>query len=176
MYRGNKFKNSVGAHLLQALFFEMCVDVSRPDTLYTLKTEDHDADNKTYVSIHRAYVDMEDTSEYNFALKYFDNWAHWKKLIECSWFKPHLEAMREELDTKLKARSLEKLKEIAADPLNKNHYMANKLIYENGLHLKKDNRGRPSKVKITEEANKLLQTSEEVNEDYERIFGTTAIN
>lgn len=170
MYKGNKFKNSVGAHLLQALFFEVCVDVSRPDTLYTLKTEDHDADGKTYLSIHRAYVEMEDASEYQFALKYFDGWAHWKKLIECSWFKPYLEAMREELDMKLKARSLEKLKDIAADPLNKNHYMANKLIYENGLHIKTDKRGRPSKQKIIEEAQKIVKDTTEVEDDFERLL------
>ncbi len=166
MYKGNKFKNIMGAHLLKALFFEMSVDFERPDVLYTLKLEDHEG----FPSIHRLYVELEDTSEYVFANKYFDNYAHWKKLCACNWFKPYLEDMREELDLKLKQRALERLKAIADDPTHKSHYLANKLIHEEGLQIKKDNRGRPSKKSITEEANKLFKTSEEVDEDYDRII------
>ena len=172
LYKGNKFKNAIGSHYLKALFFEEAVDVERPDVLYTLKLEDHEG----LPSLHRLYVELEDTSEYIFANKYFDNYAHWKKLCNCNWFKPFLDDMREELDLKLKARALEALKVIAGDPDNKNHYMANKLIHDHGLHLKKDNRGRPSKAKVAEEASKLLKTNEEVNEDYERIFGTPTVN
>lgn len=172
MYRGNKFKNAVGAHLLKALFYEMAVDFERPDVLYTLKQEDT-ADiqdsSKVYLSIHRLYVEMEDASEYEFAKKYFDNWTHWKKLIECNWFKPYLAEMREELDVKLKARALNSLRKVAADKLNKSHYMANKFIIDHGLGVKSDNRGRPSKEKIKAEADKMFTAKTEIDEDYERI-------
>ena len=172
MYRGNKFKNAVGAHLLKALFYEMAVDFERPDVLYTLKQEDT-ADiqdsSKVYLSIHRLYVEMEDASEYEFAKKYFDNWTHWKKLIECNWFKPYLAEMREELDVKLKARALNSLRKVATDKLNKNHYMANKFIIDHGLGVKSDNRGRPSKEKIKAEADKMFSAKTEIDEDYARI-------
>lgn len=165
MYKGNKFKNVMGAHLLQALFFETAVDVERPDCLYTLKQEAHEG----YPSIHQLYVSLSDASEYSFALSYFDNLSHWKKLTACNWFKPYLEAMREELDLKLRAEALNNLKNIAADKSNKSHYLANKFIIENGLAPKKDARGRPSNEKIKEAASQLFKTSEEVNEDYERL-------
>lgn len=165
MYNGNKFKNIMGSHLLKALFFEEAVDTDRPDVLYTLKLDDH----LGYVSIHKAYVAMEDATEYEFALKYFDGWSHWKKLTACNWFKPFLDDMREELEVKLKARALNQIRKAAEDLDNKSSYVANKFIVDQGLHVKKDNRGRPSKEKIVQEANKLFQTKEEVDEDYERI-------
>lgn len=170
MYKGNKFKNSVGSHFLKAIFFEEAVNVERPDCVYTLKQEDHAADNTVYPSLHRLYVEMEDTSEYDFAKKYLDGWSHWKKLIDCNWFKPYLADMREELDIKLRARAVNNLRDIALDPTNKNHYMANKMIFENGIAPKADNRGRPSKDKIKAEADKLFQSSDETAEDYNRII------
>ena len=172
MYRGNKFKNAVGAHLLKALFYEVSEDGTRVDCLYSLKQEDSpdiQDNSRIYPSIHRLYVEMGDATEYEFAKKYFDNWAHWKKLIECTWFKPYLAEMREELDVKLKAVALNSLRSIASDESNKNHYMANKFIIENGLGVKKDARGRPSKEKIKEEANKLFLDKNDVDEDFNRI-------
>ena len=175
MYKGNKFKNSMGAHLLQALFFETTIDWSeKSDVLYTLKLEDHEVDGKVYPSIHKAYVSMADASEYEFANKYFDGYTHWKKLCNCNWFKPYLDEMREELEVKLKAEALNRIREIALDKSNKSHYMANKFITEHGLGVKKDNRGRPSKEKIRAEADKLFKSSDEVTEDYNRIISFPA--
>lgn len=169
MYKGNKFKSVVGSHLLKAIFFEEAINTDRPDCVYTLKVEDHEYEGVHYPSLHRLYVEMEDQSEYEFSKKYLDGWTHWKKLIECNWFKPYLDAMREELDVKIRARSMNALRRIAEDPDNKNHYMANKVIFDNGLAPKSDKRGRPSKEKIKAEADKLFQSSNEVNEDYDRI-------
>lgn len=175
MYKGNKFKNGVGAHLLKALFYEVSEQTDRPDVLYTLKQEDTadvQDEKRVYLSLHRLYVEFGDASEYEFAKKYFDGWTHWKKLIECNWFKPYLAEMREELDVKLKAEALVNLRSIASDGLNKNHYMANKFIIDNGLGVKKDARGRPSKEKIKAEADRMFQIKDEVNEDFERIKGS----
>ena len=113
---------------------------------------------------------MEDSSEYLFAQTYFDNYSHWKKLCACQWFKPYLDDMREELDLKLRARALNNLRDIAEDKANKSNYLANKFIIDNGLAPKRDNRGRPSKEKIKQEADKLFKNSEEVDEDYNRIL------
>lgn len=167
-YKGNKFKNAVGAHYLQALFFETSIDFkNRESVLYTLKQEDHEG----YPSLHRLYIEMKDVSEYEFAKTYFDNWSHWKKLLECSWFKPYLEEMREELDVSLKAEAINKIRLTASNPNDKNYYNANRFIENKGLAIKKDNRGRPSKEKIRSEADKLFKAVGEVDEDYERITG-----
>ena len=74
MYRGNKFKNAVGAHLLKALFYEVSEDGTRVDCLYSLKQEDSpdiQDNSRIYPSIHRLYVEMGDATEYEFAKKYF---------------------------------------------------------------------------------------------------------
>lgn len=169
MYKGNKYKNPAGAYLLKALFWEETNDFSdKTDVLYTLKQDDHEG----YPSIHRLYLEMEDAPEYDFAQKYFSNWTHWSRLTECNWFKPYLLEMRTELDVRLKARALQALRETAADKNNKNSYMANKFIIDQGLGLKKDSRGRPSKEKIRAEADKLFKTSDEVDEDFARIAQT----
>lgn len=170
MYKGNKFKNTAGAHLLKALFFEEAVDTDRPDALYTLKLEDHDVPGeKVYLSIHRAYVQLQD--EFKLANQYFDGWSHWKKLCACNWFKPFLDDMREEVDVSVKAKALNSIRDVASNVEDKNSYNANKFLLENGIAIKKDMRGRPSKEKIKQEADKLFVLREEVDEDYERIFG-----
>ena len=170
MYKGNKFKNAQGAYLLKALFFEESSDTDRPDTLYTLKLEDYDVEGeKLYLSIHRAYVALAD--EVKLANQYFDGWAHWKRLCACNWFKPFLEEMREEVDVNVKAKAINAIREVSMNPEDKNSYNANKFLLENGVAIKKDMRGRPSKEKIKQEADKLFVLREEVDEDYERIFG-----
>lgn len=56
-------------------------------------------------SIHRLYVEEEDISEYQFATKYFYNFAHWELIKSRDWFMPHYNAMRHELEAKLESRS-----------------------------------------------------------------------
>ena len=162
----NKFKNSNGQHLLLALFFETSVDTDRPNVLYSLK----DYDNNDLPSLHRLYLECNDPTEYSFAKKYFDGWTHWKKLIACNWFKPYLEAMREELEIKMKAEALNNIRYKAGEN-GKDGLAANKYILEKGYVDKDDKRGRPNKETIKREADKLFKDKEDILGDWQRLNG-----
>lgn len=158
------FKNASGAHYLKALFFEVALEPNKDYVLYTLKSEDHNG----YKSIHRLFIEENDPTEYNFATKYFASWAHWKMVRECSWFKPVYEAMKEELEVKIRADALNDLRKSRIDP--KNRVQVNKYLLDKGWEDKSDTRGRPSKEKIKSEADKMVKDQELINDDYGRLL------
>lgn len=171
--RSTKFKNFMGTHLLKPLFFEQIKEAADAHlSMYTMKDYDHtitvEGKEVTLPSIKRLFVEMEDTTEYLFANEYFDNFQHWKKIKSTTWFAPLYEEMKEELVLKLQARALKKIRDLEDHP--DKGWMVNKYLLEEGYRDKKDTRGRPSKAKIKEEADKLLLDKEEVNEDYSRLF------
>lgn len=163
--RSTKFKNAMGAHLLKQLFFETTTDFEdKAKVLFTLKDNDHNG----YPSLKRLYVEMEDTTEYEFANEYLDGFQHWKKLKACLWFKPYYEEMKEELSLKLRARHLRKVKELVED--EKSALQATKYLLEQDVvdkHL--DKRGRPSKARIKEEADLLVKDHEDILADANRL-------
>lgn len=142
------------------------MDTDRPNVLYSLK----DYDNNDLPSLHRLYLECNDPTEYSFAKKYFDGWTHWKKLIACNWFKPYLEAMREELEIKMKAEALNNIRYKAGEN-GKDGLAANKYILEKGYVDKDDKRGRPSAATIKREADKLFKDKEDVIQDWNRLNG-----
>lgn len=160
----DKFKNPSGVHYLKALFYEVCVESDKEHVLYTLKNYDHEG----YPSIQRLFLEMDDPTEYSFATKYFDSWQHWKMIRECNWFKPIYNEMVEELHLRIKAKALLKIRE-AAENSDKDKMQANKYLLEGGYIDKEDKRGRPSKQKIKEEADKIVKDNEFVNDDWGRI-------
>ncbi len=158
------YKNASGAYYLKGLFYEVALEDDRKYVLYTLKNEDH----KGFPSIHRLYIEEDDPTEYTFALKYFDSWKHWKMVRSAPWFKPVYAEMKEELDVSIRARALNKIRE-AANSSEKDKVQANRYLLEKGWKEDLDNRGRPNKQKIKEEADKLFKDNEFINDDYGRI-------
>lgn len=167
----NKFKNGSGAHLLKPIFYELD-NAEKTFAVYTLKDYDHEAGGVLYPSLRRLYVDLADPTEYSFACTYLDGWSHWKKLCEANWFKEHLREWREELEVKLRAAALLKIRETAAAD-KKESFQAQKFIVQGGWKTPEDKEkvGRPSKEKIKDEAEKLFLSSTEHDEDFERILG-----
>lgn len=174
--RATQFKNIMGVHLLKPLFFEQTRDYSEKElALYTLKDQDHIVDGRVFPSIKRLYVEMEDTTEYEFANTYFDNYQHWKKLKASPWFKPIYEEMKEELALKLRHRYLSRVKELTSD--EKLAMQANRYLLENDVVDKNvDKRGRPSKKAIEEEANKLFTDANAIDEDFDRLLKPNEVN
>lgn len=157
------FKNASGSHYLKALFYEEAIEEDRRYVLYSLKNYD----NNGYPSIHQLFLKEDDPTEYRFAIKYFDSWHHWKMVRECAWFKPVYEAMKEELEIRLKSKAVADLRNIARDP--KAAVQVNRYLIEKGYVDKEDTRGRPSKQKIKEEADKIFKDMEVIGSDYDRI-------
>src|SRR5215217_6132830 len=119
--RSTKFKNFMGTHLLKPLFYEQIKEGADSYlSLYTMKDYDHtilvDGVEVTLPSIKRLFVEMEDITEYHFANEYFDNYQHWKKIKATTWFAPYYLEMKEELELKLRAKHLNKIRALEDDP------------------------------------------------------------
>lgn len=167
-----KFKNNSGAHLLKPIFYELDFE-GRPNAQYTLKTYDSEFEGKLYPSLRRLYVELEDPTEYLFSCTYLDGWDHWKKLSQASFFQPYLAEWREELEIRLKAKALVRIKS-TAESRTKDSLAADKILLSGGWKEseKKSGAGRPTKEKIQEEANKLFKEQSVFDEDYNRIMGS----
>jgi len=168
----NKFKNSMGAHLVKSIFFEYDFDQEKSSAVYTLKDYDHEVNGVIYPSLRRLYVSMADPTEYLFASEYLDGWAHWKKLSSAAFFQDHLKEWREELDVKLRAASLLKIRETAAAN-QKESFQAQKFLVTGGWKSpdEKEKVGRPTKEKIKQEADRLFSERSVHDDDFERMFG-----
>lgn len=158
-----RFKNSQGVFFTRQLFIELS-DSDRTNCLYTLRPEDYTIGGRTFPSLRRLYLEMEDESEYKFAAKYFGGWPHWQKLLNTPWFPEYLQPIRDELKTKLMAESLEQIRKKARS----GDYHANKYLYERGLQ--SDNPvGRPTKEKIKQEAEKIAAEKSTFDDDIARL-------
>ena len=164
----NKFKNAIGAHLLKPIFFEYD-NSEHLYSVYTLKDYDHTVDGVTYPSLRKLYVEMEDPTEYEFAVKHLDGWVHWKKLTESSFFQQYLKEWREELEVRMRAKALNRIKTRATGD-TKDSFAADKILLAGGWKTQSTEKvGRPTKDKIKEEANKLFMESTEFDEDFKRL-------
>lgn len=165
-----RFKNGVGAHLLKPIFYEYD-NSDHLYSIYTLKDYDLTHGDKTYPSLRKLYVEMEDPTEYEFALAHLDGWLHWKKLSESSFFQPYLKEWREELEVRLRAKQIARIKQVAGST-SKEAYQAQKFLATNGWKTEEEKtRGRPSKEKIKQAAEQLFQERTVHDEDFDRLFG-----
>ena len=154
----------------KALFLEMCDKGMEDHILYTLK----DTDRKGYPSLYRLYMELEDTTEWEFAQTYFEGWPHWKWLLEAPWFQEQVQRWRTELELKIKAKAIKNIKQ-EAEYGDKNRFQANKWLIDKNWVTNPDGssnhgRGRPSKQQIKEEAHRIASTTKEIDEDLERLL------
>ena len=103
----NKFKGNGTKWLTEGLFLE--TSVSGEFALYTLQPWDKKQDGKHYLSIHKAFVEMCDPSEWQFANKYFDGYQHWLRVKEQKFFVPVYQAMLEEMQAKIQYTAIAKM-------------------------------------------------------------------
>lgn len=164
----SKFKNSIGAYLLNAIFYEQTLS-DKSQVVYTLKDRDHCG----YPSLYLKYMQADDPTEYTFAVANLDGWDHWERLTECGWFQPYLARWRRELEVRFRARALLRIREVAQDPKAKESYSANKFLVGQGWKEggPKRRAGQPSKEEIKSEAHRLASISQSLDEDFERITG-----
>lgn len=166
-YKDSEFRALNNKRLLKGLFFETTL-ADKTGVMYTLKDEDH----LGYPSLGRLYLDMEDPTEYNFAIAYLESWTHWEQLLACNWFRPFIERWRRELDVKLKSKALAEIKTEARNG-GKNSFTANRYLLERGWELKEPGaakRGRPSKEEIAKATDELLREKSLLEEDFNRVM------
>lgn len=167
-----KFKNASGTHFLKPIFYELD-EVSRPNAQYSLKSYDHTVRGKVYPSLRRLFVETEDPTEFLFAEAYLDGWDHWKKLSTASFFQEYVQDWREELEVRLRAKALLRIRVRAESEGAKDGLAADKILLSGGWKpVERSSVGRPTKEKIKQEADKLFQERSVFDEDYERIINS----
>lgn len=168
-----KFKNNSGTHLLKPIFYELD-EIGRPNAQYSLKTYDSEFEGRLYPSLRRLYVELEDPTEYLFAETYLDGWDHWKKLSSASFFQDYLRDWREELDVRLRAKALVRIRK-RAEESSKDGLSADKILLSGGWKTEENKVGRPTKEKIKQEAERLSKERTVFDEDFERIMGSGSV-
>ena len=122
------------------------------------------------------FVSLRDPSGYKWTQKFLEgDIRHWKKLLECSWFKEAYALWLEELETILKVEALDKIQEIAKTKSNQTFQAAKFLAQEGWKQKPESTRGRPSKEEISGELKKAVNVLTEVDEDINRIGGLKVI-
>ena len=161
----NKFSNGQNTLYTNALFKELN-DQDSGNYLYTLGPEDLIEDGKTIPSIRKAYLDFEDPTEYQVAVKYFQSWAHWKKVRESVKVKLHIDEWREELEVRMRSRGLKGIMEKMYD----GDYQASKYLADKGWVAKGSNkRGAPSSAEKTSQARKDSKVTNILDSHWDRM-------
>lgn len=137
MYPREKFVDGQGRFLTQSLFLEMGYQDA---AVYSLKDYDHEHGGKKYPSIKKRYLELEDTTEYEFANTYFAGWKHWQKLCENNIIRREIDQWRLELELKLRARAVKQMVALAET----GSYQASKWLADRGWDTRAA--GRPTKI------------------------------
>jgi hypothetical protein len=157
-------RDALGRYRTASLFKESSFTIKSKEKyppLFTLKPRDTDG----LISMGKVFLELEDPTGYQVAIRLLGSYDHWKVLCKSKWFTPHLQDWEEELEIKLQSQALVKIKEIAAGETSQ-AIQAAKFLNDKGW---KPKRGRPSKEE-REHAMKLTSKLEEaVSEDLERI-------
>jgi len=151
--------------LTQSLFYERVNSVHKPCAIYSLKDKDHTVDGVVYPSLFLLYMAMDDPTEYLFATEYFASYEQWETICNTQWMKPIVERWRKELDLRMKANALIRIRS-EAKTNSREALAANKYILERKWDQTEANkRGRPSKDEIKKAANEIAQNEMKWDED-----------
>lgn len=157
-----KFISHGGIPYTQALFLELGYDTEV--AVYTLKDWDYEYEGKTYPSIKRLYLQMEDVGEYNFATEYFLGWKHWCRMCENKAIRKHIDEWRNELELKLRSTALRTIVDMSAEDKG---FQAAKYIAEAAW--KKNAVGRPKKDTSLQDSKIEERLSREFQQDALRL-------
>lgn len=164
----SKFRNAQNQLKTRALFVDQVTSGDYSNALYTLK----DQDDNQYPSLYRLYMETEDLTEYEFALKYFESWDHWVIITLSNFMKPFITKWRNELDLKIRAKALKNIRREADDPKSKNSFGANKILIDRSWENKKvPVRGRPSNQEVNNQLKNMADEAKRLEEDFARING-----
>lgn len=126
-----------------------------------------------YISLKEVYMQIEDPTEYEFAMKVFGSYRHWKTISELGWAKDYVAEWRYELALKLKSKNIKDIVALASDEFVKEttkfqamKYLANSDYADKTTATTKKNTQRKEAIN-----NSVLK---EVSDDFERL-GITPI-
>ena len=157
-----KLLDSMGRPLTQSLFLE--INYNTEFAIYTLGDEDKVYEGKTYPSLKKLYLEMEDVVEYDFAKTYLLGWSHWQRLNSNKVLAVHFQEWREELALAIRSNAVKAMLDQA---LEGNNFQATKWLAEGAWD--KRRAGRPSKEEVAKETAIARKLHEEFAEDFNRL-------
>lgn len=159
----------------QQLFYETWVLINPNqrtiEPVFTL----YDADKPGYICFRTTFVELNDPTGYQWAMKYLGDWEHWEKLVKCKWFQEALTKARDEIYIKNRSEALNVIRDIALAGDVKSRLPAARYLAELESNLNKNSAGRPSKAAIEGELKNAVKALSVEDEDAERI-GLKVIN
>jgi len=158
----NKFKAVNGMPLTQGLFLE--IGYNTKYAVYTLKDDDYEYEGVMYTSLKKAYLEMADAVEYDFAVTHLLGWDHWQRMCANKQLLAYIQQWRHELELKLRSEALKIIREKAKTEIGVN---AAKWLADRGWD--KKGAGRPTKADIESETKIQADILNQYAEDLQRV-------
>lgn len=158
----SKLKAVNGMPLTQGLFLE--IGYNTKYAVYTLKDDDYEYEGVVYPSLKKAYLELADAVEYDFATTYLLGWDHWQRMCLNKTLLKEIEVWRYELELKLRS---EALKVIRAKSQTEAGINAAKWLAEKGWD--KRTAGRPSKAEVESHIKKEADVINLYEADLKRV-------
>jgi hypothetical protein len=161
------YKNEQNQRFTRQLFFEQWTNLPIENRLGEPPFTLH-ADKEGYVNFGQEYIKDADPTGYTTAKRLLGDYSYWKFLMKVQWFREAKKDWDEELEAKLYAQGLAKIREIALgdDPkaLAAAKYLANKEFKQGGVK-----RGRPSSDEVEGRLKQEVENIASTDADAERI-------
>lgn len=125
-------------------------------------------DKPGLINARKSFVHLGDPTGYKWAMTYLGDWAHWKQLEKCKWFKEALDVWREELKIKVQSEAIDIIKAVSESD-DKQALVAARYLAEYGWDKKGPGRGRPSKAEVQGELKKAAEAATDEDADLKRI-------
>jgi hypothetical protein len=155
------FRDAQGRLLTQSLFLELGYGKA---AIYTLKDHDYLYKGRTYPSLKRIYLAMEDPIEYDFATTHFSCWDQWQRICNNKLMTDVVDGWRYELELKLRCRAVGQILTTAEG----GDRMAATWIADKGWDKKA---GRPSTADKKRQLDFETQAGQEYGADIKRLKG-----
>jgi hypothetical protein len=161
------YKSPTNSWYTAALFWELAIErdiASRViDPVFSL----HD-DKPGLINARKSFVYLGDPSGYKWAMQHLGDWAHFKALEKCKWFREALEVWREELRSKIQSEAIDIIKAVAESD-DKQALVAARYLAEYGWQKGPTTRGRPSKAEVTGALKQAVEMASDEDADLKRI-------
>jgi hypothetical protein len=165
-YSVEDFITDNGRFTTKSLFLEKTIPAqNRHLAVFTLRDDDRVVDGKTYYSLKKLYLAMEDVHEYTFATTYLHGWKHWKTMCATAELIPHITEWREELALKIRCQGFKEMKKLSEG----GDRTASKYLADKGWDEQSGKRGRPSKEEVAKERKQLAAIQGELEDDFARM-------
>lgn len=175
----SKYRSPLNNQLLTTeLLWETAIAMDgRDSVLYTLRPSSRELNGRTIPSLKALYMECGDTSEYSFAIKYFESWEHWQKVRSNTKITPFIDKWAQELEFRIRKEAFDRLKEAAENgSLEANKFIVSsnfiqgipEKVYRNTKTPAKPV-GRPSSKPETSEEMAANEEMKRVVEDMKRL-------